>query len=137
MSRGGYDRRGDSNWQPDERKIEEVIKGNAKVLADYASKLGERWSRNITTSQIRHFLSHIQNIGKRKDLDERRIINELHLLRAKLAYAAGRHGAGVKEFFQVVELGIKKVENKEDYKNLKNFVEAIVGYHKYYGGKEV
>jgi len=141
MSNGrDYRHRGNRNRQeeqfrPNEQKIEKIIKeGDGRTTANYADELGKRFQvSGLTTSQIRHFLSHIQNLDKSND--EKKILNEVHLLRAKLAYAAGRHAKGVKDYYEVMNSAIKKVTNIKEFKNLKNFAEAITGFHRLYGGK--
>ncbi len=115
----------------DENRIKKILAGDAKELNEYANSLGNWYvqgkDEKLTTSQIRNVLDEIQ---KMKDYDEYR----LQMLRPKLAYAAGRHKGKVKEFRNLMEVLIKNT-NKANFSNFKNFVEAIVAYHKFYGGK--
>ncbi len=116
----------------DEKRIEKILGGDAFELNKYAEELAQTYvqgkeGEKLSTSQIRGILSEIQ---KMKEFDQ----TKLQLLRPKLAYAAGRHKGKVKEFRDLLEALIKKT-NKDNFVNFKNFIEAIVAYHKYYGGK--
>ncbi|OQX79146.1 MAG: type III-A CRISPR-associated protein Csm2 [Candidatus Omnitrophica bacterium 4484_70.1] len=127
----------------DDRRFQKIIKDkNAEELNIYAKDLGEilrypLWikkdnkvikEKELSTSQIRHVLDEIQRMQK---FDRGR----LQLLRPKLAYIAGRHGGRVKEFQQIVDKAIDLVDDEKDFEFFKNFIEAIVAYHRYYGGK--
>jgi len=120
-----------------------IQNGDAEELNRYAEELGKRFKDELTvkdergrvrkenalsTSQIRNILDEIQRIPKREGFEK--IKNRLHLLRPKLAYAAGRHKGRVKEFSEVVE------EETNHFTNFRNFIEAIVAYHRYHGGEE-
>jgi len=117
----------------DEKRIEKILGGDAFELNKYAEELAQSYmpekGEKLSTSQIRAILTEIQ---KMKEFNP----TQLQLLRPKLAYAAGRQGpkAKIREFRHLLEVLIKKT-NKDNFANFKNFVEAIVAYHKYYGGK--
>jgi len=115
----------------DEKRIEKILGGDAFELNKYAEELAQSYmpekGEKLSTSQIRAILTEIQ---KMKEFNP----TQLQLLRPKLAYAAGRHKGKVKEFRDLLEVLIKKT-NKDNFANFKNFVEAIVAYPKYYGGK--
>jgi len=127
--------------QPDPEKLKKIIKEkDAKELNSYASELGDhlryglkqadkrKTGKALSSSQIRNILDEIQRMHK---FDK----NKLQLIRPKLAYAAGRHGGRVKEFQQIMEKAIELVEDENDFEFFKNFVEAIVAYHRFYGGE--
>jgi len=125
-----------------------IQQGDAEELNNYAEYLGkifvtekiteERGQRKtekaLSTSQIRNILDEIQRIPKKENFEK--IKNTLNLLRPKLAYAAGRHRGRVKDFREIVEEAIKLVRTPEHFANFRNFIEAIVAYHRYHGGKE-
>lgn len=125
-----------------------IQQGDAEELNKYAEELGrifvtekiteERGQRKtekaLSTSQIRNILDEIQRIPKKENFEK--IKNRLNLLRPKLAYAAGRHRGRVKDFREIVEEAIKLVRAPEHFANFRNFIEAIVAYHRYHGGKE-
>lgn len=104
----------------------------------------------ITTSQIRKFLSAVnavankvtiykaQNQGK-KDLSEE-LAAEIKYLQVLLVYQAGRDTDGtVKKFVRETHLleEINKIgTNLKAFEEFAKYIEALVAYHKYYGGKE-
>ncbi len=103
----------------------------------------------IKTNQIRNFFSHINTIQmkyKKKKQYHEDIDKDLILLKPKLAYAAGRQKQGSSEqdiyklFTKLLSKAIDGVrDSKEKDKAIENyfaFVEAIVAYHKYHGGKD-
>jgi len=133
---GGHGGRGQSRQelQVDENRLKRILSpgGDAEQLNNYANELGEyfakgRESERLSTSQIRGVLSEIQNL---RDFDK----NRLQLLRPKLAYAAGRHRGKVADFRNLLDAAIK-MTNRENYEQFQNFVEAIVAYHRFHGGK--
>jgi len=127
--------------KPDTDRLKKIIKNrDASELNKYALELGDhlryglkqadkrKTGKALSSSQIRNILDEIQRMHK---FDK----NKLQLIRPKLAYAAGRHGGRVKEFQQIMEKAIELVEDENDFEFFKNFVEAIVAYHRFYGGE--
>jgi len=99
-------------------------------IKSYVSKIKDI----ITTSQLRNIFSEVKKINAKK-------IPELKMLRVRLAYVAGRSETTnkdknklIQDFYYNLDLLIKKV-NKDNLENFKDFFEAIIAYHKYYGGK--
>ena len=116
----------------DVNKLDKIIKGDAEELNKYANEIGKVLKeQQLSTSQIRNFLNRIQKM-KKYDKGGK---EELHLIRPLLAYAAGRHGKGVKTFQRIIEKTIPLISNNDEFEYFRNFVEAIVAYHKFYGGK--
>lgn len=126
-----FNSKNDQGVKIDEARIKKILAGDAKELNQYADELANWYVKGketeLTTSQIRNVLDEIQ---KMKEFDEYRI----QMLRPKLAYAAGRHKGKVKEFRDLMEKLIQNT-NKTNFQYFKNFVEAIVAYHKFHGGK--
>jgi len=124
-----------------------IVNGNVKELNEYAMDLASKFvtklkieivaqnkketkeEKELTTSQIRNIFDAIQRMQKYEE-------NKLQLLRPKLAYLAGRHGGRVKEFQELIESSLPLVTDDNTFINFKNFLEAIVAYHKFYGGGE-
>ena len=107
-------------------------KERSKELVEEAEKIGEHLAirRKLSTSQIRNVFTRIK---------ERYDPVQINLLRPKLAYAAGRHPRQVKDLQRVLDKALQKIRAEraeEDYKGFRNFFEAILAYHRYYGGKE-
>lgn len=123
-----------SQFQVREDRIKKILAGDMKELNSYADELGKYFAQGrmgevLSTSQIRNVLDEIQRMPQKK-FDE----NRLQLLRPKLAYAAGRHKGKVQEFQKIIDRAIQWT-NKDNFVNLRYFVEAIVAYHRYHGGK--
>jgi CRISPR-associated protein Csm2 len=124
-----------------------IVEGDVKELNKYADELAQKFvtkleieeqsrsgnrrrkEKELTTSQIRNIFDVIQRMTK---YDE----NKLQLLRPKLAYLAGRHGGRVKEFQTLIEKCLPLVTDDTTFTNFKNFIEAIVAYHKFHGGTD-
>lgn len=120
------------SFNPNAQRISKILNGDAEEMNTYAEELARHFSsgkeqEKLSTSQIRTILSEIQ---KMKKYDK----NQLQLLRPKLAYAAGRHRGRVKDFYTLFEAAVKQT-NEKNFKMFQNFIEAIVAYHKYQGGK--
>lgn len=104
----------------------------------------------LTTSQIRNILSMVNEIYNEAihlqgDTLNDELKTKIQYLRMRMAYEAGRdpdgkNTNGVYEF--IVEKGklidnIKTIGNsKENLILFCHYVEALVAYHKFYGGKE-
>ena len=60
---------------------------------------------------------------------------EIQPLKIHLAYAAGRESA-LKPLHKVLSVAIDKVQDREDFRKFSQFIEGLVAYHKFHGGKE-
>jgi len=100
-------------------------------------KLGEKLAiANISTSQIRKFLSAVNMINNKIQASNDNFdIKEVSYLRVKLAYQAGRE-RNFKPFYPELNQEIVKIKTVEDFKEFAQFIEAVVAYHKFYGGKD-
>lgn len=95
----------------------------------------------LTTSQIRNVYGEVVKMRMRDSFTD--IKNPLLLLKPRLAYSAQRKGTvGSKEFRQVFDPAVDAVfagtddENKfERFQNFANFFEAVLAYHRAFGGK--
>jgi len=88
----------------------------------------------LTTSQIRKFFGEL----KRIQADYDRFISDLPMLKAQLAYAVGRNSnSKIKQFYEELSKGLASIRknNKSDFESFVKFVESIVAFHKYHGGK--
>lgn len=102
----------------------------------------------LKTNQIRKFLTAVNaitnkvNVYKAKHLDATELPDELageiQLLKVKVAYQAGRERSvkdfmkqsNMKQHIEAVGTSIAK------YEAFAHYVEALVAYHKFYGGKD-
>ena len=122
-------------------------------------ELSEEASRNrykmVTTSQIRKFLTAVNQINGKIDQFKNGIKTsasdtipedlqmEIKFLKVRLAYQIGRAGDKrnnrVKDFEDKAEL-FKEIDgigdSLERYENFARYVEALVAFHKFYGGEE-
>ena len=127
----GRDRHGSTGFNLDAG----VITQGGETLVKEAEKFGRQLAaRNLTTSQIRNIYSAVKKMQmKGGELDTHKLL----MLKPKLAYAAKRHGGGVDILKVILTQAIDHVGN--DSKNFNRFVdffEAILAYHKAYGGRD-
>jgi len=93
---------------------------------------------SLTTSQIRNIYGEVQRL-KMKGFNQASLL----LLKPRLAYSTHRKGTeGSKDFRKVIEKALDAVlsgkddsEKKTRFENFANFFEAILAYHRSYGGK--
>lgn len=120
--------------------IPAILAGNKEKLVRNAEEFGKHLAKeNLSTSQIRNIFSEVKRMKKYKESKDK-----LQLLRPKLAYVAGRHGkrkgnklvGPVPDLSKVLDECIKNVRDETAFNNFKDFFEAILAYHRYYGGKE-
>ena len=107
-----------------------------KELPTYAEELGKKLVKNgLTNSKIRSIYGEIKRI---QTGDYRKCESSFFLLRPKMAYAAGREGKniGVQLFKFFFDDAYTYVNDEKTFKNFCNLIEAVLAYHKAYGGKE-
>ena len=109
--------------------ISEIIAEGGDPLVTAAEVLGRKLARNLKTSQIRKVYSAVKKIQM-----EGFNRNELIMLKPKLAYAAARKSE-VGDLRDTLTKAINEVDNEEKFKNFVNFFEAILAYHKAFGGE--
>ena len=119
-------------------KAEEVVKGLPKDRFDKIE---------VTTSQIRKFLSAVNSLNNRIALYKIQhaetekltpeLAGEVKYLKIKLVYQAGREPK-VKNFVDKAGL-IKYIDeignSTEKFGEFAKYVEALIAFHRYYGGK--
>lgn len=115
----------------------DLIENFGKYLADARTTKWGGWEagRNaISTSQIRIAYGEVTRL--KMQFDETAML----MLRPKMAYAASRQsGDTYKDLQIVITEGINSIANSDNKKpafnNLANIFEAMLAYHKAYGGK--
>ena len=109
-----------------------VINEGGEILVKTAEQFGQQLARNLTTSQIRNIYGAVKKMQmKGGELDTHKLL----MLKPKLAYAAKRHGGGVDTLKDVLTQAIDLVgKDKEKFSRFVDFFEAILAYHKFYGG---
>ncbi|MCR4432196.1 MAG: type III-A CRISPR-associated protein Csm2 [Tepidanaerobacteraceae bacterium] len=94
--------------------------------------------KKVTVSQLRKIYSETRRIKSEHFNDA---VYRLRMLKAILAYTAGRMN-NLREFKDIMSIAIdetiKNKDSKSDkiFKRFIDFVEAIIAYHRAYGGRE-
>ena len=117
-----------------------------KVISDLAeeSKVKNRGRVNIvTTSKLRNLLAMTADIYNQvllypsERLDDE-LLGRIEYLRVRVMYECGRESK-VKEFVRKAEIieCLKEIgASKKNYLLFSRYMEALIAFHKYYGGKE-
>lgn len=108
---------------PDMFKKDQSIKlvEIAEALGYYLAKVPKE---KLSVSQIRNVYARVK---------EKYEPSEVHLLRPLLAYAARKKE--VKPLQKILDKALQKVD-KYTYDGFRHFFQAILAYHRYYGGGE-
>lgn len=108
-----------------------ILISQASIVGQYLAEQHGR-VRPMTTAQIRRIFAGVKKINS----SDENWAYELNLFKAQLAYTAGRFEAVV-PLQVILDLAIDKVNGEpKRLQRFKDFFEAIVAYHKKYGGKE-
>lgn len=124
--------------------LERLADLDVEEMITMANRLGEYLSSrevNLKTSQIRRFSDAVKKIESQvKSNPESFSRNNLLLLKPKLAYATGRLKEGrnnpLEPFQKVVDPAIDKVKDSDDFLRFAQFMESIIAYHRFHGGRE-
>lgn len=122
-----------------------IVAGDAKTMVVQAETLGKQLAQQrLTTNQIRNIFGTVRRIEMNwpenaSEEQARKAHRDLLLLKPKLAYQSKREGErkgrGVEMLRQVLDPAIDLVEGKRKrFQNFVDFFEAILAYHKAYGG---
>ena len=118
------------------KKAEQVI----KQLSQNTDRRGNvRW---ITTSKIRNLLAMSADIYNEVLLNPEKLSDEqsarIDYLRVRFVYEAGRD-TDVKNFVEKAQI-LKALEevrgSRKQYILFNHYMEALVAYHRYYGGRD-
>ena len=129
---GQYNRREQRQSRPPRTNFNpKIITEGGEVLVSAADKLGESLARNLTTSQIRNIYGAVKKM-QMKEFDA----HKFAMLKPKLAYAAKRaRSQGADRLKDELTAAINVVgSDAEKFPRFVDFFEAILAYHKYYGG---
>lgn len=108
----------------------------SKELVDYAEEAGRFMAKNgLTNSKIRSIYGEIKRIQMGNFDNEK---SSFYLLKPKVAYALGRDdkNEGLRLFKMIFDRSSEDVSDQRSYQNFCGFIEAILAYHKAYGGKD-
>ena len=139
------------------KKILEGATGEHDTLVDFLQKeklvvcsyaLGKLLASNkvgLRTSQLRRFYHSMLNLkaeislaSQNVNLNENSkidILSGVLQLKPLLANAGAKQPQQVQPFFLVVNRLLDEVKSNADYQRLCQFVEAVVAYHRYCGGR--
>ncbi len=122
-----------------DEQVRAIIRdGNYQTLVDVADAVGRRLKDlGLSTSQIRNVFGEVRRLQNRYDR------NRLLMLRPKLAYMGARAGNGGRELRDVLTQAIIEIfdgnpdekTQRERFQHLVDFFEAILAYHRAYGGR--
>ncbi len=116
---------------------------------DLAQEVMKNSFRQVTTSQIRRFLTAVNTVsgkveqyqnetGKSEKLSPD-LAAQVKFLKVKLAYQVGRGDDRLKKFVEETDLmaAIGSIgSDAKKYEEFARYVEALVAFHKFYGGKD-
>jgi len=119
-------------------EIDEILNGNSALLVEKAECVGKAIAKPVSSSQVRAIFGTIKKLqmsAQKGEFGEKQI-GTLTLLIPKLYYAAKRSGKKEMEKLRDdLSTMIRKVKDKERFICLCNYLEAILAYHKAFGGK--
>lgn len=107
---------------------------SADEMVQFAENLGRHLQeKKVTSSQIRNAYGGV----KKMEMSGWGPTTRRHLLliKPRLAYAAGRHRNGLTELKQVMDTVIDAVVGPLEFQRFCQFFEAILAYHRAFGGK--
>lgn len=126
-----------------------VVQGDTQLLVSEAKAFGRQLAKKdrLETSQIRNIFGTVRQIEmnwprqKATEQQNRDALRQLLLLKPKMAYQASRKQS-VKALQMVLNEAINKVSEGDEekardrFQNFVDFFEAILAYHKAFGGKD-
>lgn len=106
-----------------------------KASVNFAEEVGKYLADNrLTTSQIRNVFGELKRIQMKGYEAEK---TAFLLLKPKMAYAAKRNqNYGLDTFKDLFNLGHNSVIDEPTFNNFISLIEAVLAYHKAFGGKE-
>lgn len=135
--------------QPSDRRkpklsgVEKLRDWNAEDLIACADAMGSRLQA-VPVAQVRKFLGAVTRIaaGLQAQDDTGSLRDRVLLLKPRLAYVAARADADargelrVRALFEDVSELADRVYEAEDFRRLHEYVQGVVAYHRFHGGRE-
>ena len=145
MDRDAMDRarreppKGQDSFQPTSQPVLKTIitdPAGAEALVKEAERIRKALVRPLSTSQIRSIFGEVRMIEGEWQTDPQRAYRRLILLKPKMAYRARKEtGEGVRDLVSVLSPAVDLVQGDADnFGRFVEFFEAILAYHKAYGG---
>ena len=142
---GGYNNRGvnQGNRNMEERKKERVIT-EENYVEEAEKVIKEVEAKSFTTTKLRNLLSlssDIYNMVIHQNGDKltEEIKSKIEYLRVRFIYEAGRDENGIKRLVENANLlgVLKNIKgSKKNYILFNRYLEALVAFHRYNGGKD-
>lgn len=119
-----------------EKDADEAMINFAEILGKFLSPLRKDDKSALSNSQIRNVYGEIKRIQMSIDKNGWDVVKPTFLmLKPKVAYAAGRNrNLGIVVFKEFFNLAASSVTNKKEYLNFCNLIEAVLAYHRAFGG---
>lgn len=142
---GGYNNRGvnQGNRNMEERKKERVVT-EENYVEEAEKVIKEVGAKSFTTTKLRNLLSlssDIYNMVIHQNGDKltEEIKSKIEYLRVRFIYEAGRDENGIKRLVENANLlgVLKNIKgSKKNYILFNRYLEALVAFHRYNGGKD-
>lgn len=113
---------------------------NARDMVEEAERLARDIQKDVSTSQIRNAYGTVKKLEMAGELTPQ-TYRQILLLKPKLAYARGRAEGRKRDSYQKLETALGQAidaiapQDVETFRRFCQFFEAILAYHKAYGGK--
>lgn len=107
--------------------ITAILEGDGEKIVEDAKKIAQHISKSVKMHQLRKIFRELKMI-RNFEKDKKR----LNMLRPTLAYTAARFGSEMRDFQQILDNIIKKVNSQTHLDNLRDFMEALIAYQRYY-----
>lgn len=114
-----------------------------QVIKDLKSSMGRDY-QNFTTSKIRNILAQVSEIYndviiEKGDILSPELISRIEYLKVRLVYECGREPYVIKPFVNKAEL-LDLLNNigssRDNFLKFARYMEALVAYHRFYGGRD-
>lgn len=114
-----------------------------QVIQDLRVEMGRNY-QNFTTSKIRNILANVSEIyndvlAEQGEVLSQDIQNRLEYLKVRLVYECGREPAVVKRFVNkagLLDLLNSIGDSRQSFINFSRYMEALVAYHLFHGGRD-
>ena len=140
-NRNGGNRQNNDEEQLKPKTLPADYVGEAQtIMTEYQNE-----KNKITTSKIRSILSMISDIynDESRRSAEKKLsstsLNKLQLLRIRMVYEYGRNPTDVKPFIiksHLISYLLDIGDDREKFIRYARYMEALVAYHRFYGGHE-
>ena len=117
-------------------KAEWIKNGANEEMVSFAERCGkELVNGGLTNSKIRSIYGEVKRIPGVKNFEKSK--SSFFLLKPTVAYAYGRDrgNAGLKLFKEIFDGAFPYVSDDTTYNNFCNLMEAVLAYHRAFGGK--